>query len=63
VNCKRDLDDLGNLARSTYTSYFMKTIHYVPLEVPVSSYSSHSMMAIHYIPLWPPGPPEIDDKA
>ena len=34
VNCKRDLDDLGNLARSAYTSYFMKTIHYVPLEVP-----------------------------
>ena len=34
MNCKRDLDDLGNLARSAYTSYFMKTIHYVPLECP-----------------------------
>ena len=37
VNCKRDLDDLGDLARSAYVSYFMKTIHYVPLECPWSA--------------------------
>jgi hypothetical protein len=30
-NSKRDLDDLGDLARSAYVSYFMKTVHYVPL--------------------------------
>jgi|GEM_PF-4255644 len=31
VDCKRALDDLGNLARSAYASYSMKAIHYVPL--------------------------------
>ena len=33
MSCEGDLDDLGNLTRSAYTSYFMKTIHYVSLEV------------------------------
>ena len=45
VNWKRDLDDLGDLARSAYVSYFMKTIHYVPLEGP------YFMKTIHYVPL------------
>ncbi len=35
VDCKRALDDLGDLARSAYASYLMKAIHYIPLGYPV----------------------------
>jgi hypothetical protein len=31
VDCKRALDNLGDLARSAYGSYFVKAIHHVPL--------------------------------
>jgi hypothetical protein len=31
VDCKRALDDLGDLAHLAYASYLMKAIYYVPL--------------------------------
>ena len=34
VNCKSDLGGLGDLVRSAYAFYFMKTIHYVPWWAP-----------------------------
>ena len=34
MNCKSDLGGLGDLVRSAYAFYLMKTIHYVPWWVP-----------------------------